>query len=267
MAMAGVELSKSDLSTLQQRRETRVAIHLSDLVRKFVEGDVEGFERDTTALAVDLSKASFGTTMLHSIGFMYINSAEQWLGDPMNGAGNVVVSMFEGVGAKFRQKRQQVTAQAGALGAAWKVYQEFRKAGDDLGDGTGNNPSTPEEAQAQVKARMAAAQEAILPHVIEALWNASVLDIQTTIRHAVSKLLHDSSVTHEARVKRAYGVKAIGNVFRGVVLTEGVNARSAIEAAMRAAIFKTQGQQEEGADGEHSDGEHGAPHPSYAPQP
>ena len=51
-----------------------------------------------------------------------------------------------------------------------QVYQEFRKAGDDLGDA--NNPSSPEEAQAQVKARMAAAQEAILPHVIEALWNA-----------------------------------------------------------------------------------------------
>ena len=51
-----------------------------------------------------------------------------------------------------------------------QVYQEFRKAGDDLGDGT--NPVSPEEAQAQVKARMAAAQEAILPHVIEALWNA-----------------------------------------------------------------------------------------------
>lgn len=260
MAMAGVELSKGDLSTLQQRREARVAIHLADLVKKFVEGDEEGFRRDTHAMATDLSKASFGTTMLHSIGFMYINSAEQWLGDPMNGAGNVVLSTFDGVAAKFRQKRQQVTAQAGALGAAWKVYQEFRKAGDELGDGP--NPATPEEAQAQVKARMAAAQEAILPHVIEALWNASVLDIQTTIRHAVSKLLHDSSVTHEARVKRAYGIKELGNVFRSVVLTESVNARSAIEAAMRAAIFKTQGQQEEEGPDDHSDGE--APHPSYA---
>lgn len=260
MAMAGVELSKADLVTLQQRREARVAIHLGDLSRKFVEGDLEGFERETTAVALELSKASFGTTMLHSIGFMYINSAEQWLGDPMNGAGNVVVSCFEGFAAKFRQKRQQVTAQAGALGAAWKVYQEFRKAGDELGDGS--NPASPEEAQAQVKARMAAAQEAILPHVIEALWNASVLDIQTTIRHAVSKLLHDSSVTHEARVKRAYGVKAVGNIFRAVVLTESVNARSAIEAAMRAAIFKAaQGAQEEG-EGVHSDGEE-TPHQSY----
>lgn len=228
------------------------------MTRRFVEGDLEGFEKETTALALELSKASFGSTMLHSIGFMYINSAEQWLGDPMNGAGNVVISTFEGFAAKFRQKRQQVTAQAGALGAAWKVYQEFRKAGDDLGDSS--NPSTPEEAQAQVKARMAAAQEAILPHVIEALWNASVLDIQTTIRHAVSKLLHDSAVTHEARVKRAYGVKAVGTIFRSVVLTESVNARSAIEAAMRAAIFKAQADGEEGDDAAHAAE---AEHPSH----
>ena len=187
--------------------------------------------------------------MLHSLGFMYTNSAEQWLGDPMNGAGNVLLATFEGVGAKFRQKRQQVAAQASALGAAWKVYQEFRKANDDLGDVSAGNPASPDEAQAQVKARMAAAQEAILPHVIEALWNASVLDIQSTVRHAVSKLLHDSSVSHEARVARAYGLKHLGAIFQSVAPLPDPNtmdARAQVEAAMRAAIFK--GEKEGGQD-------------------
>jgi hypothetical protein len=109
-----------------------------------------------------------------------------------------------------------MAAQASALGAAWKVYQEFRKAGDELGDsGDGAAPGrTPEEAQAAVRARMAAAQEAILPHVIEALWNASILDIQTTIRHAVSKLLHDAAVTKEARFSRALALKRLGAIFQ-----------------------------------------------------
>lgn len=98
---------------------------------------------------------------------------------------------------------------------------------------------------------MAAAQEAILPHVIEALWSASVLDIQITIRHAVSKLLHDSSVSHEARVKRAYGLKYLGTIFRTVAPCEDAqtsDARAQIEAAMRAALFKSQNGREEGGE-------------------
>jgi hypothetical protein len=221
MAMAGVDLSKSDAAALQARREGRIAVRLAEMLAPFVAGDLDGFDKATKLLAADLSKASFGSTMLHSIGFMYINAAEQWLGDIVNvggggGPGDVFTNALEGVGAKFRQKRQQMAAQASALGAAWKVYQEFRKAGDELGDsGDGAAPGrTPEEAQAAVRARMAAAQEAILPHVIEALWNASILDIQTTIRHAVSKLLHDAAVTKEARFSRALALKRLGAIFQ-----------------------------------------------------
>ena len=140
-----------------------------------------------------------------------------------------------------------MAAQASTLGAAWKVYQEFRKAGDEAGGGAGE-AQTAEEAQEAVRARLAAAQEAILPHVIEALWNASILDIQRTIRHAVSKLLHDAAVTKEARFARAVGLKRMGAIFQAAVEVEGTNdARSAIEAAMRAAVSK---KGEQGADGE-----------------
>lgn len=244
MAMAGVELSRADSNALQARREGRIAVRLADLLTPVVGGDLAAFDNAAVALAADLSKASFGSTMLHSIGFMYINAAEQWLGDIMNvggggSAGEVFSNALEGVGAKFRQKRQQMAAQASALGAAWKVYQEFRKAGDDIGDGPEGAGRSPEEAQAAVRARMAAAQEAILPHVIEALWNASILDIQMTIRHAVSKLLHDAAVTKEARFARAVGLKRLGAIFQAAVEVEGTNdARSAIEAAMRAAVSK-----------------------------
>ena len=66
--------------------QSRIACKLADVLAPFVEGDLDGFERQTQALATELSTASFGATMLQSIGFMYINSAEQWLGDPINGA-------------------------------------------------------------------------------------------------------------------------------------------------------------------------------------
>jgi hypothetical protein len=244
MAMAGVDLSKSDTAALQARREGRIAVRLAEMLAPFVAGDVDGFTKTTKLLAADLSKASFGSTMLHSIGFMYINAAEQWLGDIVNvggggSPGDVFVNALEGVGAKFRQKRQQMAAQASALGAAWKVYQEFRKAGDECGDGAdGAAPGrTAEQAQAAVRARMAAAQEAILPHVIEALWNASILDIQTTIRHAVSKLLHDAAITKEARFARAVALKKLGAIFQ-VSAAEGL-ARQALWARLACALRLT----------------------------
>ena len=213
--------------------------------------DVDGFDARIAALAADLSKASFGSTMLHSIGFMLINAAEQWLGDLVNvGTGGSASEQFgnamDGVGAKFRQKRQQMGAQFSALGAAWKVYQEFRKAGDDSGDAAAGR--TAEEAQEAVRTRMAAAQEAILPHVIEALWNASILDIQRTVRHAVSKLLHDAAITKEARYARALGLKRMGAAFQAATEVEGTSdARSAIEHAMRAAVTKKAEPEEDGA--------------------
>ena len=255
MAMAGVELSKSERLALQARREGRIAINLAEMLAPFVLDDVAAFDKAATALADDLAKASFGSTMLHSIGFMLLNAAEQWLGDLVNvgtsgSAGEQFTNALEGVGAKFRQKRQQMAAQASALGAAWKVYQEFRKAGDDAGDGAGA-AQTAEEAQEAVRARLAAAQEAILPHVIEALWNASILDIQKTIRHAVAKLLHDAAVTKDARFARAMGLKRLGGIFQAAVEVEGTNdARSAIEAAMRAAVSKA-GSKEDDSPGGH----------------
>ncbi len=252
MAMAGVDLSKSEAAALQARREGRIAVKLAEMLAPYVAGDIEAFRAASKRLAADLAKASFGSTMLHSIGFMYVNASEQWLGDFVNVAGggspvDVIANAWEGVGAKFRQKRQQMAAQASALGAAWKVYQEFRKAGDELGD-DGTTRSA-EEAQAAVRARMAAAQEAILPHVIEALWNASILDIQSTIRHAVSKLLHDAAVTKEARFTRAMALKELGAIFQSEVEVEGTSdARTAIEAAMRAAVSKAEKARDESDD-------------------
>ena len=124
MAMAGVDLSKSEAAALQARREGRIAVKLAEMLAPYVAGDIEAFRAASKRLAADLAKASFGSTMLHSIGFMYVNASEQWLGDFVNVAGggspvDVIANAWEGVGAKFRQKRQQMAAQASALGAAW----------------------------------------------------------------------------------------------------------------------------------------------------
>lgn len=63
-------------------------MHLAEILAPFLLDDVEGFDKAAGAMAEDLAKASFGSTMLHSIGFMLANAAEQWMGDLVNvGAG------------------------------------------------------------------------------------------------------------------------------------------------------------------------------------
>lgn len=107
MAMAGVELSKVERRELQERREGRIAINLADMLAPFINDDAATFDRACAATAEDLAKASFGSTMLHSIGFMLVNAAEQWMGDLVNvgtggSAGDKFMHAMDGVGAKVR---------------------------------------------------------------------------------------------------------------------------------------------------------------------
>mmetsp|Transcript_12852 Transcript_12852/g.15364 ORF Transcript_12852/g.15364 Transcript_12852/m.15364 type:complete len:114 (+) Transcript_12852:1637-1978(+) len=49
--------------------------------------------------------------------------------------------------------------------------------------------------------------------MLEALWHISVLDIESTLRNATHKLLHDKSVDSNVITKRATALTIIGKVF------------------------------------------------------
>ena len=55
-------------------------------------------------------------------------------------------------------------------------------------------------------------QKNMLPHFLEALWNASALDIESTLRHVCDKVLHDFSVTPQKRGKRGEALATLGGV-------------------------------------------------------
>mmetsp|Transcript_6933 Transcript_6933/g.15123 ORF Transcript_6933/g.15123 Transcript_6933/m.15123 type:complete len:453 (+) Transcript_6933:36-1394(+) len=52
-----------------------------------------------------------------------------------------------------------------------------------------------------------------LPSYIELMWNVTVIDITTTLREVVFKVLLDKSVDDDTRKKRAAAVKALGDIF------------------------------------------------------
>ena len=50
--------------------------------------------------------------------------------------------------------------------------------------------------------------------MLESMWRVSMLDIESTLRHACNKVLSDQSVDKDARKARAKGLVLMGRVFQ-----------------------------------------------------
>lgn len=102
-------------------------------------------------------------------------------------------------------------------------------------------------AAQQNAAQGGASQEDALPAMIEVMWNMTVIDISTTIREVVMKLLKDNSVSSDVRKKRAEAVHELGVIWEGEKKASGVDGMqksvrnlymSATAAAMEATLEK-----------------------------
>ncbi|KAF6258756.1 hypothetical protein COO60DRAFT_1701147 [Scenedesmus sp. NREL 46B-D3] len=77
--------SAAELRALQTARIQRLAVLLAALLRRFVEGDAEGFMLAMRLEAERLAAASFGLTLLHCIGHVYSRQADIYLGGVVGG--------------------------------------------------------------------------------------------------------------------------------------------------------------------------------------
>ena len=95
-------------------------------------------------------------------------------------------------------------------------------------------------------------QQEAMPHVVEALWNASALDIERTIRSTCFKVLHDFSVDQKKRAARTDALARLGKIFQTAELREGDTKKdpmAGLEEAMRKA-FERNGEGEGSVDGD-----------------
>lgn len=94
-----------------------------------------------------------------------------------------------------------------------------------------------------------------IPAMIEIMWNMTVIDISSTIREVVMKVLKDQSVTGDIRKKRADAVYELGIIWEGQkkLVTDGMQQSvrkmfaSATAAAMEATLDKAREEEEKGA--------------------
>ncbi|GFH21638.1 J domain-containing protein [Haematococcus lacustris] len=115
-ARAGSDITRSQLTAMQAVRVEKLAVNLKAMLARYTAGDQEGFKFSTVEEAKKLAGASFGETMLHTLGHVYEQQADIHLS-----------GFFGGIAAKMKASTDSMKSQINAASAAIKVYQAQQK--------------------------------------------------------------------------------------------------------------------------------------------
>jgi curved DNA-binding protein CbpA len=231
---------------------------------------LEKFEAQMKPIAQSLANASHGPKMLKQIGFVYEKQAEQVLTDPVAGFGTWADLGVRSNLAAMEQNTNRTKTQFSAMKAAFGAFGTVKKIAEEeesymkeeeeqqqqqqhqgkseKSDGEGDGKSAEDKAQtkkkpplteAEIMQRRAQHQKDVMPHILEALWNVSALDIESTLRSVCDKVCHDKSVKKEVRKKRCEALSVLGKIFQTTEADEAYkneDINQQLENAMRAAF-------------------------------
>ena len=280
-ARAGPDLTAEKMKRMQGGREAKLVVNLGALLKRYVEGDEQGFLMAMEQEARQLATVSYGQPMLKAIGKVYETQAQIELGGMFEGSflalraqGRNIKSQFKA--ASLAIKVMQVQQNIGRLEAeADKVQrlvdEELRRTtsesagtvpdgstdgNDELpfgvkgssGMSSTSQPSISNHHDANVPvmtreelaaAAMAAhaervkAEEASLPLMLDAMWAANILDIESTLKKVCRQVLktggvsvsgtagensggkgEDGGLSKAHRRRLAQGLLELGKIFR-----------------------------------------------------
>ena len=201
-AMAGTKIGQNEMMQLEKRRTIRLALKLVQRIHKYVEGNIESAKSGWTEEAKRLVEVRYGQEILNTVGSTYRLVATQVIGS-------------WGEGAKAQVEEHEI--KMGAAKAAFAGTQDMQKEEDG-------------------------SDEDKLPSFLQVMWNVTVIDITTTLREVVMKVLTDRSVDDDVRNKRAEAVKALGEIFEKQKVASADNRkslRSLYQSAAQAAMEET----------------------------
>lgn len=153
----------------------------------------KNFQIKQEAEADTLKMESFGLELLHTIGHIYYTKASLFLKSQK-------AFGFGGVFGKIKDVGSQVKDLYGAINSTLEAYHYIQTATEIEGD------ISPEK-QAEL-------DQMKIGKMIGALWVGTRAESQSILREVCDKVLHDKTVPHNVRVKRAEGLKIMGGVFR-----------------------------------------------------
>jgi len=228
----------------QSKREVQLAKNLAEKLADFVsctnKEDEKVFEEKVHAEAKELGKDPLGQSLLNTIGYVYVEQAQSFLGFSH--------SLYAGIGLNAVERKRHVAATnirlAKSMYGIYKVSKnvEKKKANEKKNkkpEGSGEDSGSQQEDK---PAEMSPDQEIFLK-MIDTFFNMSVIDIESTLRKSCRKLVMDSSVDKESRQKRAKGLEIIGKIYRkyGASSADGLNT---LKMKMKDEMLQVQAQQE-----------------------
>lgn len=185
-ASAGFGLSRAEMRKLQERRVARLSFRLAHQLQSWVDGTEQQrqlFREAAATEAAALAEVSFGAAMLHTIGYVYVNKAEQFLGNPLCIV--KVEDLFSPVPVTsvWAALEQKIHVWGTQLELGWAGLQAVLAA-----KAVAEAEAEESEQESGVhKAEVMKKVADLLPSFVEALWRHTVLDIETTTRHVCSK--------------------------------------------------------------------------------
>jgi len=155
------------------------------------------FLREARKEASELAASPIGGTLLGTIGYVFSEQAKQYLGG------------VSGLLSSVRQKGRGFSHNARLFSGGLKIFNAVRKEqfmhSEDKMEEKENNEVMDEAAQFFKK------NSSLL---ISTVWEACVMDIESTLAKACHKLFYDQGVSKERRMDRALAISELGKVFQ-----------------------------------------------------
>lgn len=190
---AGGDVAKEELEDIQEERVERLVVMLKTMLKRFEQGDEEGFRVAHRAEAAELAGASFGIELLKAIGKAYKIQGKRAEGG-LGGFGATLKlqkqslsSGFSAVGAglkilKQNQRMAEVDARMKANAEAAAASTSGAAAGAAEGAGAGGAAEmseTQKAVAAECLKEMASLQEEAMTMMLTAMWKVNAIDIES----------------------------------------------------------------------------------------
>ncbi len=235
------KIGPTEARTLQRRRVTRLALQLAERLSPWVEEDYDGAKALWKSAAEDLTQASYGTELVHLIGKIYNLQAHRIIGSSRSGMGMPSIAKWaKAQHSKMEDSANTSKAKRDGVMAGMKMMTLQQKHQAEIAKAT-----TEEEK----KEKEAAMEQELTLGMLNIMWTTTVVDITATLHEVVEMVLHDQSVDKDARKRRAYGLKHLGEIFMECKGSPSIggDAKKLYEEAAFAAMLETIKRKEEAA--------------------
>ncbi|XP_026191021.1 uncharacterized J domain-containing protein C3E7.11c [Cyclospora cayetanensis] len=185
----------------QRKREVVLAIQLRDRIQPFVEGPQEAWREAMKEEVQQLCMASFGETIVESLGWAYENFSSAYLGEVQTywGLGATVANIQatgRGIGNTFAMAKSMVQAAVAATDIQARHEQKLKEA---------------KEASESLPNRLDTKDIDRVGEILQSVLSIVACDVEDTARKAAEKVCRDESVSLETRVKRAEALQWLGS--------------------------------------------------------